>query len=88
MDLMNRMLTTVANGQFRLGSSLLGRPHHEYYDLISAFSRRRHAGPSQHQLNENEPIVDTPAQAVDCFVRNDMDVLCLGPFVSAKQGAD
>ena len=26
-------------------------------------------------FNENEPIVDTPAQAVDCFARTRMDVL-------------
>jgi carbamoyltransferase len=37
-------------------------------------------------FNENEPIVDTPQQAVDCFVRTDMDVLCLGPFVTTKPG--
>jgi carbamoyltransferase len=37
-------------------------------------------------FNENEPIVDTPAQAVDCFVRTDIDVLCLGPFITVKAG--
>ena len=37
-------------------------------------------------FNENEPIVDTPQQAVDCYVRTDMDVLCLGPFVATKPG--
>ena len=26
-------------------------------------------------FNENEPIVDTPTQAIDCFLRTDMDVL-------------
>jgi carbamoyltransferase len=28
-------------------------------------------------FNENEPIVDTPAQALDCFMRTDMDLLVL-----------
>ncbi len=30
------------------------------------------------RFNENEPIVDTPEQALDCFARTDMDALCLG----------
>lgn len=29
-------------------------------------------------FNENEPIVDTPRQALDCFLRTEMDVLVLG----------
>jgi carbamoyltransferase len=38
-------------------------------------------------FNENEPIVDTPEQAVDCFRRTDMDALCLGRLVLRKSGA-
>ncbi len=37
-------------------------------------------------FNENEPIVDTPAQAIDCFLRTNMDVLAIGPFVVRKAG--
>jgi len=37
-------------------------------------------------FNENEPIVDTPSHAVACFVRNDIDVLVLGPYVTIKPG--
>jgi carbamoyltransferase len=29
-------------------------------------------------LNENEPIVRTPAEAINCFLRTDMDALALG----------
>jgi carbamoyltransferase len=29
-------------------------------------------------LNENEPIVRTPAEAIDCFMRTEMDALILG----------
>ena len=32
-------------------------------------------------FNENEPIVDTPDQAIDCFLRTDMDVLFLEKFM-------
>jgi carbamoyltransferase len=35
-------------------------------------------------FNENEPIVDTPEQALDCFRRTDMDALCLGRYVLVK----
>ena len=32
-------------------------------------------------LNENEPIVRTPTEAINCFLRTDMDVLVLGSFL-------
>jgi len=31
-------------------------------------------------FNENEPIVNTPREALDCFLRTNMDVLVMGPF--------
>ncbi len=58
-----------------------------YYDLIAAFARKSGVPVVLNtSFNENEPIVDTPEQAVDCFVRNDLDVLVLGPFVTTKPG--
>lgn len=56
-----------------------------YYQLIEAF--RRQTGIDMvlnTSFNENEPIVDTPEQALDCFRRTDMDALCLGRFVLTK----
>jgi carbamoyltransferase len=35
-------------------------------------------------FNENEPIVNTPQQALDCFLRTQMDVLVMGSFVLSK----
>ncbi len=35
-------------------------------------------------FNENEPIVYSPAQAIDCFLRTRMDVLSIGPFMLYK----
>lgn len=35
-------------------------------------------------FNENEPVVDTPQQAIDCFLRTQMDVLVAGPFLALK----
>jgi carbamoyltransferase len=36
-------------------------------------------------FNENEPIVQAPAQAIDCFLRTRMDVLSIGGFVLHKK---
>jgi carbamoyltransferase len=36
-------------------------------------------------FNENEPIVQTPAQAIDCFLRTQMDVLSIGGFFLRKE---
>ena len=35
-------------------------------------------------FNENEPIVNTPQQALECFLRTQMDVLVMGPFFLMK----
>jgi carbamoyltransferase len=35
-------------------------------------------------FNENEPIVEQPEQALDCFLRTDMDVLVMGPHMLRK----
>lgn len=35
-------------------------------------------------FNENEPIVNTPEEALDCFLRTKMDVLVMGPFLLYK----
>jgi carbamoyltransferase len=37
-------------------------------------------------FNENEPIVCTPGQALDCFLRTKMDVLVLGPVLIRRRG--
>jgi carbamoyltransferase len=35
-------------------------------------------------FNENEPIVQTPAEALDCFLRTRMDVLAIGSYMLLK----
>jgi len=35
-------------------------------------------------FNENEPVVERPAEAIDCFKRTDMDTLIIGNFISKK----
>ncbi len=56
-----------------------------YHQLISAVKKHTGVGMVLNtSFNENEPVVDTPEQAVDCFLRTDMDVLCLGKIVLRK----
>jgi carbamoyltransferase len=35
-------------------------------------------------FNENEPVVCTPAEAIDCFSRTHMDALAIGSFLVVK----
>jgi carbamoyltransferase len=60
-----------------------------YYRLIEALFRRTGIGMVLNtSFNENEPIVDTPEQALSCFRRTDMDALCLGRYVVCKDRMD
>jgi carbamoyltransferase len=56
-----------------------------YYQLIDAF-RQRTGVPIllNTSFNENEPIVHRPAEALDCFLRTDMDVLVMGSHLLEK----
>jgi carbamoyltransferase len=56
-----------------------------YHALISAFKQQTDVGVVLNtSFNENEPIVNTPHEAVDCFVRTRMDALAMGNFVVSK----
>jgi carbamoyltransferase len=56
-----------------------------YYDLISAFHRKTGVPVILNtSFNENEPIVCTPEEAIDCFQRTRMDVLAIGTFLVVK----
>lgn len=56
-----------------------------YWNLIREFSKISGVPVLLNtSFNENEPIVDTPHQALDCFLRTRMDVLVLGPYFLSK----
>jgi carbamoyltransferase len=56
-----------------------------YWQLIRAFHARTGVPVLLNtSFNENEPIVERPEQALDCFLRTDMDVLVMGPHVLRK----
>jgi carbamoyltransferase len=57
-----------------------------YWKLIHAFEHK--AGVPvllNTSFNENEPIVHTPSEAIDCFLRTRMDVLTIGPCLLRKE---
>lgn len=56
-----------------------------YYKLIEEFDRITGVPILINtSFNENEPIVNTPAQAIDCFLRTKMDALAIGSFLLLK----
>ncbi len=69
-----------------------GRPHTVtaranplYYRLIRTFQEATGVPMLLNtSFNENEPIVRSPAEALDCFLRTEMDVLVLGHCVIRK----
>ncbi|MDI6717475.1 MAG: carbamoyltransferase C-terminal domain-containing protein [Patescibacteria group bacterium] len=53
-----------------------------YYDLIKEFGRLTGVPILINtSFNENEPIVNKPEEAINCFLRTDMDVLVLGNYI-------
>lgn len=58
-----------------------------YHRLIRAFADRTGVPMVLNtSFNENEPIVCSPAQALDCFLRTRMDLLVLGDVLIRRQG--
>jgi len=53
-----------------------------YHALITAFFEQTGVPMVLNtSFNENEPVVCTPAEALDCFLRTKMDVLVMGDWV-------
>ena len=76
---------THVDGSGRL-QSVSRESNPRYWALIDAF--RQHTGVPvllNTSFNENEPIVERPEQALDCFLRTDMDVLVMGPHMLSKR---
>jgi carbamoyltransferase len=72
---------THVDGSGRL-QTVSRRSNPRYHQLISAFARVSGVPMLLNtSFNENEPIVLTPSQALDCFLRTSMDVLVIGRHV-------
>jgi len=68
---------THVDGTGRL-QTVSSQLHPQFYKLIDAF-RRRTGTPLllNTSFNENEPIVNTPLEALNCFLRTKMDLLVI-----------
>lgn len=61
------------------------RENRLFFDLINAFEEKTGIPALLNtSFNENEPIVETPQEAIDCFQRTRMDLLVIGAFVCQK----
>jgi carbamoyltransferase len=75
---------THVDGTGRL-QTVSKRANPRYWKLISAFERETGVPMVLNtSFNENEPIVNTPAEALDCFLRTRMDRLVLGTVVLSR----
>jgi carbamoyltransferase len=76
---------THVDGTGRL-QTVSQRTNPRYWKLIHAFEERTGVPMVLNtSFNENEPIVNTPAEALDCFLRTRMDRLVLGDVVLTRQ---
>ncbi len=78
---------THVDGSGRL-QTVYHKTNSRYYQLIKAFGQLTGVPLVLNtSFNENEPVVCRPEEALDCFLRTNMDVLVLGDtFVSRAQG--
>ncbi|MFC1960973.1 carbamoyltransferase [Chloroflexota bacterium] len=57
-----------------------------YWELINSFGEKTGTPVVLNtSFNENEPIVNTPQEAIDCFVRTKMDALGIGNYLVEKK---
>ena len=57
----------------------------KYHSLISKFYEKTGVPILLNtSFNENEPIVNTPNEALDCFLRTKMDMLVMGNVVVSR----
>ncbi len=77
---------THADGSGRL-QTVSAATNPRYHKLISAFRDQTDVPMVLNtSFNENEPVVCTPAEALDCFLRTKMDVLVLGDNYIERAG--
>ena len=75
---------THADGTARV-HTVSRKSNPKYWDLISEFEKITGVAVIINtSFNENEPIVNTPKQAVECFLRTEFDVLSIGDYIVIK----
>jgi carbamoyltransferase len=77
---------THVDGSGRL-QSVYAHTNPRYHALISAFHRLSGVPMVLNtSFNENEPVVCTPEQALECFLRTKMDLLVMGDWLVQRHG--
>ena len=60
--------------------------NNKFYSLIKNFYNKTNIPIVLNtSFNENEPIVESPEQAIECFLRTNMDILVLGGWVISRK---
>jgi carbamoyltransferase len=76
---------THVDGSGRL-QTVDSRSNPRYYKLIKSFEKKTGIPLVLNtSLNENEPIVCTPEEALQCFLRTQMDVMVLGNYYVIRE---
>lgn len=79
---------THVDGSGRL-QSVSRATNQKYYDLIEAFGKQTGIPILLNtSLNENEPIVCTPDDAIQCFLRTGMDAIVIGNWFVQRRNSD
>ena len=79
--LIEESVVTHVDGSGRL-QTVTEDTNPRYYRLIQAFKARTGVPMVLNtSFNENEPVVCTPTEALDCFLRTKMDLLVMGNWV-------
>jgi carbamoyltransferase len=79
---------THVDGSGRL-QTVSKRTNPLYHQLISRFNEKTGVPIVLNtSLNENEPIVRTPSEAIKCFLRTDMDAIAIGSLLINRHRPD
>jgi carbamoyltransferase len=79
---------THVNGSGRL-QTVTAEQNPRYYALIKAFFNLTGVPIVLNtSFNENEPVVCSPFEALNCFLRTKMDILVLGDFMVQRQSSN
>ena len=75
---------THVDGSGRL-QTVYQKTNQRYYELINSFKKKTGVPILLNtSFNENEPVVCTPNEAVDCFLRTKMDILVLNDYFVSR----
>jgi len=78
---------THVDGSGRL-QTVTRETNERYYKLIEAFAAETGVPMLLNtSFNENEPVVCKPEEALDCFLRTNMDVLVMGNYLIERRAA-